>query len=191
MPSIKGTKTEQNLLKAFAGESQARNRYTYAASVAKKEGYEQIAAIFQETADQEKQHAKRFFRFLEGGMLEITATYPAGVLSTTIEALKASAAGEHEEYSIIYPEFARIAKEEGFPQIAAQFSSIAKVEAHHEERYRLLLANLENSSTFKKSQPTKWICRECGHIHEGTDAPKICACCEHPQAFFQVLTDIY
>lgn len=191
MASIKGTKTEQNLLKAFAGESQARNRYTYAASVAKKEGYEQIAAIFQETADQEKHHAKRFFRFLEGGMVEISATYPAGVIGSTLENLKAAADGEHEEHSVLYPEFARIAKEEGFPQIAAQFNSISKVEEHHEERYRLLLANVEKSEVFKKAQPTKWICRECGYIHEGTEAPKVCACCEHPQAFFQVLTDIY
>ncbi|NLD99174.1 MAG: rubrerythrin family protein [Fibrobacter sp.] len=191
MPSIKGTKTEQNLLKAFAGESQARNRYTYAANVAKKEGYEQIAAIFQETADQEKHHAKRFFRFLEGGMVEITASYPAGVLATTLENLKAAAAGEHEEYTVLYPEFARIAKEEGFPQIAAQFNSIAKVEEHHELRYRLLLENLEKGTTFKKAEPQKWICRECGYIHEGPEAPKVCACCEHPQAFFQILTDTY
>lgn len=191
MASLKGTKTEQNLLKAFAGESQARNRYTYFASIAKKEGYEQIAAIFQETADQEKQHAKRFFRFLEGGMVEITASYPAGILTSTIENLKAAADGENEEHSLLYPEFARIAKEEGFPQVAAQFNSVAKVEVHHEQRYRLLIANLENSEVFKKPQPVKWMCRECGYIHEGTDAPKVCPCCEHPQAFFQVLTDIY
>lgn len=191
MASLKGTKTEQNLLKAFAGESQARNRYTYFASIAKKEGYEQIAAIFQETADQEKQHAKRFFRFLEGGMVEITASYPAGILTSTIENLKAAADGENEEHSLLYPEFARIAKEEGFPQVAAQFNSVAKVEVHHEQRYRLLIANLENSEVFKKPQPVKWMCRECGYIHEGTNAPKVCPCCEHPQAFFQVLTDIY
>lgn len=191
MASLKGTKTEQNLLKAFAGESQARNRYTYFASIAKKEGYEQIAAIIQETADQEKQHAKRFFRFLEGGMVEITASYPAGILTSTIENLKAAADGENEEHSLLYPEFARIAKEEGFPQVAAQFNSVAKVEVHHEQRYRLLIANLENSEVFKKPQPVKWMCRECGYIHEGTDAPKVCPCCEHPQAFFQVLTDIY
>ncbi len=191
MPSIKGTRTEQNLLKAFAGESQARNRYTYAASVAKKEGYEQIASIFQETADQEKQHAKRFFRFLEGGMVEISAMYPAGLIGTTIENLKAAAEGEHEEYSVLYPEFARIAKEEGFPQVAAQFNTISKVEAHHEYRYRLLLANLEKTEVFKKSQPAKWICRECGYVHEGPEAPKVCPCCEHPQAFFQILNDNY
>ncbi|NLL13162.1 MAG: rubrerythrin family protein [Fibrobacter sp.] len=191
MGSIKGTKTEQNLLKAFAGESQARNRYTYAASVAKKEGYEQIAAIFQETADQEKQHAKRFFRFLEGGMVEITAAYPAGKIDTTIENLKAAAAGEHEEYTVLYPEFARIAKEEGFPQVAAQFNLVSKAEAHHEQRYRMLLENLEKTEVFKKAQPVTWICRECGYVHQGTDAPKTCPCCDHPQAFFQVLTDIY
>lgn len=191
MASIKGTKTERNLLKAFAGESQARNRYTYAASVAKKEGYEQISAIFQETADQEKQHAKRFFRFLEGGMVEINAMYPAGIVGSTVENLKSAAEGEHEEFSVLYPEFARIAKEEGFPQVAAQFNLISKAEAHHEQRYRLLLANLEKSEVFKKTNPTKWICRECGYIHEGTEAPKMCPCCEHPQAFFQILTDNY
>jgi rubrerythrin len=191
MPTIKGTQTEKNLLKAFAGESQARNRYTYAASVAKKEGYEQIAGVFQETADQEKQHAKRFFRFLEGGMVEITAAYPAGLTGTTIENLKAAAAGEHEEYSILYPEFARIAKEEGFPQVAAQFNSVSKAEQNHERRYRLVLENLEKSSVFKKNADVKWICRECGYIHEGPEAPKICACCDHPQAFFQALSEVY
>ncbi len=191
MSSIRGTQTEKNLLKAFAGESQARNRYTYAASIAKKEGYEQVAAVFQETADQEKQHAKRFFRFLEGGMLEITAAYPAGVTGTTIENLKAAAAGEHEEYSVLYPEFARIAKEEGFPQVAAQFNSVCKAEQNHERRYKLLLENLEKSKAFKKDATIKWICRECGYIHEGTDAPKTCPCCEHPQAFFQALSEKY
>ena len=191
MPTIKGTQTEKNLLKAFAGESQARNRYTYAASVAKKEGYEQIAGVFQETADQEKQHAKRFFRFLEGGMVEITAAYPAGLTGTTIENLKAAAAGEHEEYSILYPEFARIAKEEGFPQVAAQFNSVSKAEQNHERRYRLVLENLEKSSVFKKDASVKWICRECGYIHEGPEAPKMCACCDHPQSFFQALSEVY
>lgn len=191
MPTIKGTQTEKNLLKAFAGESQARNRYTYAASVAKKEGYEQIAAVFQETADQEKQHAKRFFRFLEGGMVEITAAYPAGLTGTTIENLKAAADGEHEEYSLLYPEFARIAKEEGFPQVAAQFNSVSKAEQNHERRYRLVLANLEKSLVFKKEASIKWICRECGYIHEGPEAPKLCACCDHPQAFFQALSEVY
>jgi rubrerythrin len=191
MATIKGTQTEKNLLKAFAGESQARNRYTYAASAAKKEGYEQIAAVFQETADQEKQHAKRFFRFLEGGMVEITAGYPAGLTGTTIENLKAAANGEHEEYSVIYPEFARIAKEEGFPQVAAQFNSVSKAEQNHERRYRLVLENLEKSLIFKKETSIKWICRECGYIHEGPEAPKLCACCDHPQAFFQALSEVY
>lgn len=191
MPSIKGTRTEKNLLKAFAGESQARNRYTYAAKVAKKEGYEQFSALFLETADNERQHAKRFFRFLEGGMLEITASYPAGVIGTTIENLKAAAAGEHEEYTDLYPEFARIAKEEGFPQVAAQFNLTAQVEKHHEERYLMLLKTIEEGSTFKKAQPTKWVCRECGYIHEGPEAPAICPCCDHPKAHFQILTDCY
>jgi len=191
MKSIKGTKTEQNLLKAFAGESQARNRYTYAASIAKKEGFEQIAGIFLETADQEKQHAKRFFRFLEGGMVEITAAYPAGILGTTAQNLKAAADGEHEEYSLLYPEFARIAKEEGFPQVAAQFNTVSVAEKNHEKRYRLLLENLEKGLVFKKEQSIKWKCRECGYIHEGADAPKACACCEHPQAFFEKLTEEY
>jgi rubrerythrin len=191
MAIIKGTKTEQNLLKAFAGESQARNRYSYAASVAKKEGYEQIAAIFLETAEQEKQHAKRFFRFLEGGMVEITAAYPAGVIGNTIDNLKAAAAGEHEEYSLLYPGFANTAKEEGFPQVAAQFTLTAKAEAHHEERYRKLLAGLETGTAFKKPASVKWTCRECGYVHEGPAAPGTCPCCDHPQAFFQVLSENY
>jgi rubrerythrin len=191
MSSIKGTKTEQNLLKAFAGESQARNRYSYAASAAKKEGYEQIAAIFLETAEQEKQHAKRFFRFLEGGMVEITAAYPAGIIGNTMDNLKAAAAGEHEEHTELYPEFARIAKEEGFPAVAAQFTLTSKAEAHHEERYRKLIANLENGAVFKKTPSVKWMCRECGYVHEGPEAPKTCPCCEHPQAFFQVLCETY
>lgn len=191
MASIKGTQTEKNLLKAFAGESQARNRYTYAASIAKKEGFEQIAGIFLETAEQEKQHAKRFFRFLEGGMVEITAAYPAGVLGTTAQNLKAAADGEHEEYSLLYPEFARIAKEEGFPQVAAQFNTVSVAEKNHEKRYRLLLENLEKGLVFKKEQSVKWKCRECGYIHEGTDAPKLCPCCEHPQAFFEKLSEEY
>jgi rubrerythrin len=191
MPSIKGTKTEKNLLAAFAGESQARNRYGFAAKAAKKEGYEQIAAVFLETAEQERQHAKRFFRFLEGGMVEITASYPAGVTGTTIENLKAAAAGEHEEHTELYPEAARIAKEEGFPMVATQFLLTSMAEKHHEERYNLLLANVEKKTVFKKASATKWICRECGYIHEGAEAPEKCPCCEHPRAFFQVLTDNY
>ncbi len=190
MPDIKGTKTEQNLLKAFAGESQARNRYSIAANFAKREGYEQIAAIFNETADNEKQHAKRFFRFLEGGMVEITAAYPAGgALGTTLENLKAAAQGEHEEHSQLYPEFARIAKEEGFPQVAAQFNLVSKVEIHHEERFLALAKNIETKQVFRKSPSTKWKCRECGYIHEGSEVPGVCPCCEHPQAYFEVLCD--
>lgn len=191
MPNLKGTKTEQNLLKAFAGESQARNRYSYAASIAKKEGFEQIAAIFLETADNEKQHAKRFFRFLEGGMVEITAAYPAGTLGTTLDNLRAAADGEREEHSNLYPKFAAVARDEGFPLVAAQFNTIAKVEMHHEERYRMLLKNIETMSVFKKPHSIKWICRECGYVHEGSSAPGACPCCEHPQAFFQVLCDSY
>ncbi|MGA3051513.1 MAG: rubrerythrin [Chitinispirillaceae bacterium] len=191
MASIKGTRTEKNLLAAFAGESQARNRYSYAASAARKEGYEQVAAIFLETAEQEKQHAKRFFRFLEGGMVEISAAYPAGTIASTVENLRAAAAGEHEEHTELYPKFARIAKEEGFPQAASQFTLTAKAEAHHEERYRMLLANLETGSVFRKSSNTKWICRECGYVHEGPEAPGKCPCCDHPQAFYQVLVDSY
>jgi rubrerythrin len=191
MATIKGTQTEKNLLKAFAGESQARNRYTYAASIAKKEGFEQVAGIFLETAEQEKQHAKRFFRFLEGGMVEITAAYPAGVLGTTAQNLKAAADGEHEEHTLLYPEFARIAKEEGFPQVAAQFNTVSVAEKNHENRYRILLENIEKGLVFKKEQPIKWRCRECGYIHEGGEAPKICACCDHPQAFFEKLTEDY
>ena len=191
MPSIKGTMTEQNLLKAFAGESQARNRYNFFAKVAKKEGYEQISAIFLETAENERQHAKRFFRFLEGGVVEITASYPAGIIGTTAENLKAAATGEHEEYTDLYPEFARIAKEEGFALVATQFTLTAQVEQHHEERYRMLLKNLEEGTVFKKAETKKWVCRECGFIHESPDAPTSCPCCDHPQAFFQLLTDCY
>lgn len=184
--SLKGTKTEQNLLKAFAGESQARNRYTYFASVAKKEGYEQIAAIFEETANQEKEHAKRFFKFLEGGMVEITATFPAGIIGKTAENLAAAAAGENEEWSDLYPEFAQIAREEGFEKIADAFEKIATVEYQHEKRYRELLANVENGTVFKKDQKTFWQCRNCGYVHEGETAPVVCPACVHPQAHFEV-----
>lgn len=191
MPGIKGTKTEQNLLKAFAGESQARNRYTYAAKAAKKEGFEQVAAIFLETAENEKQHAKRFFRFLEGGMVEITAAYPAGVIGTTAENLKAAADGELEEHSKLYPEFAAVAKDEGFPQVAAQFNLVANAEIHHENRYRELLKVVEAQSVFKKTETVKWTCRECGYVHEGPEAPAVCPCCEHPQAYFQLVCETY
>ncbi|MCD8044894.1 MAG: rubrerythrin family protein [Tannerellaceae bacterium] len=189
--SIKGTRTEQNLLKAFAGESQARSRYTFFASKAKKEGYEQIAAVFMETAEQEKEHAKRFFKFLEGGMVEITATFPAGIIGDTKENLAAAADGENEEWADLYPEFAQIADEEGFPQIAVAFRMIAKVEAEHEARYRKLLANLEDGSVFKKEEPIKWQCRNCGFVHEGKTAPGNCPACDHPQAFFEPKKENY
>ena len=171
---------------SFAGESQARMRYTYFASVAKKEGYEQIAAIFTETADQEKEHAKRMFKWLEGGMVEITASYPAGVIGTTAENLKAAAAGENEEWTADYPHFADVADEEGFPAIAAMYRNIAIAEKAHEERYLAFLANIENESVFKKEETTVWQCRNCGFVHEGTEAPKACPACLHPQAYFEV-----
>ena len=184
--SIKGTQTEKNLLTSFAGESQARMRYTYFASVAKKEGYEQISAIFTETADQEKEHAKRMFKWLEGGMVEITASYPAGVIGTTAENLKAAAAGENEEWTADYPHFADVADEEGFPAIAAMYRNIAIAEKAHEERYLAFLSNIENESVFKKEEETVWQCRNCGYVHEGTEAPKACPACLHPQAYFEV-----
>ncbi|MCD7914357.1 MAG: rubrerythrin family protein [Tannerellaceae bacterium] len=189
--SIKGTRTEQNLLKSFAGESQARSRYTFFASVAKKEGYEQIAGVFMETAEQEKEHAKCFFKFLEGGMVEITASFPAGKISTTLENLAAAADGENEEWAELYPEFADIAAEEGFPVIAAAFRSIAKVEAEHEKRYRKLLANIEDGTVFKKEEPIKWQCRNCGYVHEGEGAPEKCPACIHPQAYFEPMKENY
>ena len=184
--SIKGTQTEKNLLTSFAGESQARMRYTYFASVAKKEGYEQIAAIFTETADQEKEHAKRMFKWLEGGMVEITASYPAGIISTTAENLKAAAAGENEEWTADYPHFADVADEEGFPAIAAMYRNIAIAEKAHEERYLAFLNNIENDSVFKKEEETVWQCRNCGYVHVGTEAPEACPACAHPQAHFEV-----
>ena len=184
--SVKGTQTEKNLLTSFAGESQARMRYTYFASVAKKEGYEQISAIFTETADQEKEHAKRMFKWLEGGMVEITASYPAGVIGTTAENLKAAAAGENEEWTTDYPHFADVADEEGFPAIAAMYRNIAIAEKAHEERYLAFLNNLENDSVFKKEEETVWQCRNCGFVHTGKEAPKACPACLHPQAHFEV-----
>ena len=187
--SIKGTKTEQNLLKAFAGESQARNRYTFFASKARKEGFEQIAAFFEETAAQEKEHGKLFFKFLEGGMVEITASYPAGVIGSTAENLLAGAEGEHEEWALLYPEFARIAEEEGFKKVAAAFKLVATVEKRHEERYRKLLQNIENDEVFKRSEKKEWVCRNCGYMHYGEKAPETCACCDHPQAFFELKAD--
>ena len=189
--SIKGTRTEQNLLKSFAGESQARSRYTFFASVAKKEGYEQIAGVFMETAEQEKEHAKRFFKFLEGGMVEITASFPAGVIGTTAENLAAAAAGENEDWAELYPTFADIAEEEGFKQIAVVFRMIAKVEAEHEKRYRKLLQNVTENKVFEKDGVIYWQCRNCGYVHEGKSAPVTCPACAHPQAFFEPMKQNY
>ena len=186
MTALAGSKTEQNLLKSFAGESQARMRYDYFASQAKKDGLEQIAAIFTETALNEKEHAKRFFKFLEGSMVEITATYPAGKIGTTMENLKASAEGENEEWTELYPEFARVAEEEGFREIATAYKMIAKVEAAHEDRFRTLYDNLEEGRVFKRGDKVVWKCRNCGFIHEGTVAPKMCPACLHPQSYFEI-----
>ncbi len=191
MNSLKGTRTEQNLLKSFAGESQARMRYDYFAKAAKKEGLEQIAAIFEETANHEKAHAKRFFRFLEGGMVEITASYPAGVIGTTLENLKAAADGEHEEWTELYPEFARIAEEEGFKDIAVAFKAIAKVEEAHEKRYRTLYDNLESGKVFEREDKVIWKCRVCGFLHESKKALKNCPACNHPQAYFEIQESNY
>ena len=189
--SLKGTKTEQNLLKAFAGESQARTRYTFFASVAKKEGYEQIAGLFMETAEQEKEHAKRFFKFLEGGDLEITATYPAGKIGTTQENLLAAAQGENEEWDVLYPAFAAVADEEGFPAVAAAFRNIAKVEAEHERRYLKLLSRLTDGNFFHRDGKIWWQCRNCGFIVEAEDAPKACPACLHPQSYFEPMKQNY
>ena len=191
MGSIKGTKTELNLLKSFAGESQARSRYTFFASVAKKEGYEQIAAIFMETAEQEKEHAKRFFKFLEGGMVEITSSYPAGIISTTLENLKAAAEGENEEWTVLYPDAAKTAREEGFTEIAIAFEMIAKVEAEHEIRYRKLLERVESDTFFERDGEIYWQCRNCGYVHKGKKAPGKCPACLHPQAFFEPKKENY
>ena len=186
MKSIKGTETEKNLLKSFAGESQARMRYTYFAKVAKTEGFEQIAAIFLETADQEKQHAKKFFSYLEGGAVEITASYPAGIISTTAENLKEAANGENEEWTELYPHFADVAEAEGFANIAATWRKIAKVEAEHEKRYLRLLDRVDKNEVFAREEETTWQCRNCGYIHTGKEAPKACPTCAHPQAYFEV-----
>jgi len=186
MASVKGTRTEKNLLAAFAGESQARNRYTYAASVAKKEGLQQIAELFLETAENEKEHAKRFFKFLEGGMVEITASYPAGIIGTTAENLAAAAAGEHEEWTLLYPGAAEVAKKEGFPMVAAAFLMIARVEKEHEARYLALLANVQGGRVFQKDAPVRWKCANCGYIHEGTEPPAKCPACEHAREYFEV-----
>jgi len=191
MKSIKGTETEKNLLANFAGESQARNRYTYFASQAKKEGLEQISCFFTETADNEKEHAKRFFEFLEGGDLEITAKYPAGVIGNTVENLKEAAAGENLEQTVLYPEAARIANKEGFNEIAEVYRAIAKVEAEHEKRYRALLKNIENNTVFKKGTTVKWKCRNCGYVHEGPEAPVECPACAHPRDYYELLAENY
>ena len=189
--SIKGTRTEKNLLKAFAGESQATNRYEFFAKAARNEGFEQIADIFQKTANQEKQHAKRFFKFLEGGEVEITASYPAGTIGTTSENLKAAAKGENEEWTTLYSNFSEIAKEEGFPAISVAFKMISKVEAEHEKRYLRLLKRLEDGEVFKRKETTRWECRNCGYIHEGVNPPENCPACQHPKAFFEEKSENY
>jgi rubrerythrin len=187
MPCLKGSQTEKNLLTAFAGESQARNRYTYFASKAKKEGYVQIANIFEETANQEREHAKRFFEFLEGGEVEISGAFPAGVIGTTLENLKAAAAGEHYEHTEMYPGFAKVAREEGFDAIAIVIEKIAVAEKQHKKRYRDLAANIETGTVFKKAQKVTWRCLNCGYVHEGEEAPEMCPACAHPQAHFELL----
>ena len=187
--SLKGTRTEKNLLAAFAGESQARNRYTYFAGAARKEGYEQIANIFAETAENEKEHAKVFFKHLEGGDAEITAVYPAGAINNTKSNLEAAAAGENMEWTTIYSDFARIAKSEGFSEVARSFEQISKVEKFHESRYRRLINNIAKGEVFKKTSPVKWHCINCGYVFEGAEAPKECPACKHPQAFYEVLAE--
>jgi rubrerythrin len=189
--SIKGTRTEKNLLAAFAGESQARNRYTYFASAARQEGLEQIANIFAETADNEKEHAKIFFQHLEGGDAEITASYPAGMIKDVKSNLEAAAAGEQLEWTTLYADFGAVAKEEGFNDVANSFNQIAKVEKFHEARYRKLINNVANGEVFKKKATVKWHCANCGYIHEGTEPPKICPACKHPQAYYEVLAENY
>ena len=191
MPQLKGTQTEKNLLMAFAGESQARNRYTYFASKAKKEGFVQVSNIFQETADQEKEHAKRFFKFLEGGDLEVTATFPAGVVGSTFENLLAAAAGEQHEHTELYPSFAATAREEGFETVALAFDAISIAERQHEKRYRDLAANIDNGRVFKRSNKTVWRCLNCGYLHEGDEAPETCPACIHPRDHFELLGENY
>jgi rubrerythrin len=189
--SVKGTETEKNLLKAFAGESQARNRYTYFSGVARKAGLEQIADIFLETAENEREHAKVFFKYLEGGDTEIVAAYPAGVIGDTKANLEAAAAGEKMEWSALYPSFGETAKAEGFPEVAASFKQIAEVESFHEKRYRKLAANVAAGEVFKKPAAVKWHCRNCGYVHEGPEAPAVCPACKHPQAHYEVLAENY
>ena len=189
MSSLRGTKTEKNLLTAFAGESQARNRYSYFASAARKEGFVQISDVFEETANQEREHAKRFFKFLEGGDVEIQAAFPAGVIGSTAENLKAAAAGEHHEWESMYPEFAATAREEGFDAVANVFEAVSVAEKQHEKRYLGLLANVEAGTVFKKDKKVVWRCRNCGYLHEGPEAPKACPACAHPQAHFELLAE--
>jgi len=191
MPSVKGTQTEKNLLAAFAGESQARNRYTFFASVARKEGYEQIAAIFADTADNEKEHAEMFFKLLEGGDVEITAAYPAGVIGTTAENLKAAAAGEHLEWTTLYADFARVAREEGLRNVEVVFREISEVEEEHEKRYLKLLDNVLNGTVFERDEVVRWRCRNCGYVHEGKSAPNTCPACLHAQAYYELLAENY
>ena len=191
MAQLKGSQTEKNLLTAFAGESQARNRYTYFANKAKKEGYVQIAAIFEETADQEKEHAKRFFKFLEGGDVEIIGVFPAGVIGTTLENLKAAAAGEHHEHTAMYPGFAKTAREEGFEAVAMVFEAVSVAEKQHENRYNKLASNIESGKVFKKDSSVTWRCRNCGYLHDGAEAPGSCPACAHPQAHFEILEENY
>jgi len=191
MGNLKGSRTEKNILTAFAGESQARNRYTYFASKAKKEGYVQIAAVFEETANQEKEHAKRLFKLLEGGEVEITGAFPAGVIDTTLENLKASAEGENYEHTTMYPDFAKTACEEGFDSIALIFEAIAVAEKQHEKRYNAFAANIETGKVFKKDEKVVWRCRNCGYLHEGTEAPNVCPACDHPQAHFELPGENY
>jgi len=191
MKNLKGTQTEKNLLAAFAGESQARMRYTYFSSKAKKEGYEQIAAIFLETADNEKEHAEVFFKHLQGGMVEIKASYPAGIIGTTKENLFAAAEGEKEEWGMLYPDFAKTAEEEGFPKVAESFKEIAEVEEYHERRYRKLLDNIKKDRVFKRERVVKWKCRNCGYVHEGPEAPKVCPACKHPQSYYEIWNEPY
>jgi len=191
LKSIKGSITEGNLLKAFAGESQARNRYTFAASAARKEGFEQISAIFQETADNEKEHAKIFFNFLEGGEVEIQASYPAGLTGNTLENLKAAAAGENAEWTIIYQNFAEMAQQEGFSEVCAAFKQIAEVEEKHETRYNKLAANVSDGKVFRKDEVVRWKCRNCGYIFEGMEAPQLCPACKHPQSYYEIFEETY
>jgi rubrerythrin len=188
---LKGSRTEKNLLAAFAGESQARNRYTFFASVAKKEGYEQISAIFQETANNEKEHAELFFKLLKGGTVEITASYPAGIVGATAENLEAAAEGEKLEWGTLYPDFAEMAENEGFKEVAGTFSMVAKVEYFHERRFRKLLANVEQGKVFKKDASIKWKCRNCGYVYEGKEAPESCPVCDHARSYFEVWCENY